>query len=64
MPIQCQGEVDPNPLGYWRQICVDEAPTPGSGWASTPGGYSEAGTPRDSSSAYGKLLISVRTTIE
>lgn len=31
-----------------------EAPTPGSGWASTPGGnYSEAGTPRDSSSAYG-----------
>ncbi|XVF39134.1 hypothetical protein PTKIN_Ptkin01aG0011300 [Pterospermum kingtungense] len=31
---------------------VYEAPTPGSGWASTPGGYSEAGTPRDSSSAY------------
>ncbi|EOY16603.1 Global transcription factor group A2 isoform 2 [Theobroma cacao] len=32
-----------------------EAPTPGSGWASTPGGnYSEAGTPRDSSSAYGQ----------
>ncbi|KAA3485077.1 Global transcription factor group A2 isoform 1 [Gossypium australe] len=30
-----------------------EAPTPGSGWASTPGGsYGEAGTPRDSSSAY------------
>ncbi|KAA3453756.1 Global transcription factor group A2 isoform 1 [Gossypium australe] len=30
-----------------------EAPTPGSGWASTPGGnYSEAGTPRDSDSAY------------
>ncbi|KAH7567993.1 hypothetical protein JRO89_XS07G0209300 [Xanthoceras sorbifolium] len=30
-----------------------EAPTPGSGWANTPGGnYSEAGTPRDSSSAY------------
>ncbi|GMJ12414.1 global transcription factor group A2 [Hibiscus trionum] len=30
-----------------------EAPTPGSGWASTPGGsYSEAGTPRDGSSAY------------
>ncbi|XP_022773329.1 putative transcription elongation factor SPT5 homolog 1 [Durio zibethinus] len=30
-----------------------EAPTPGSGWASTPGGnYSEAGTPRDSSLAY------------
>ncbi|KAG6671691.1 hypothetical protein I3842_16G016700 [Carya illinoinensis] len=27
-----------------------EAPTPGSGWANTPGGnYSEAGTPRDSS---------------
>ncbi|KAI4307181.1 hypothetical protein L6164_030396 [Bauhinia variegata] len=26
-----------------------EAPTPGAGWASTPGGnYSEAGTPRDS----------------
>ncbi|XP_038994464.1 putative transcription elongation factor SPT5 homolog 1 isoform X2 [Hibiscus syriacus] len=34
-----------------------EAPTPGSGWASTPGGcYSEAGTPRDSSSAYGCFL--------
>ncbi|TYI29157.1 hypothetical protein ES332_A05G296900v1 [Gossypium tomentosum] len=31
-----------------------EAPTPGSGWASAPGGsYSEAGTPRDSGSAYG-----------
>ncbi|OWM85073.1 hypothetical protein CDL15_Pgr027860 [Punica granatum] len=30
-----------------------EAPTPGSGWASTPSGsYSEAGTPRDVSSAY------------
>ncbi|EEF36249.1 suppressor of ty, putative [Ricinus communis] len=30
-----------------------EAPTPGSGWANTPGGsYSDAGTPRDSSSAY------------
>ncbi|KAE8715300.1 putative transcription elongation factor SPT5-like protein 1 [Hibiscus syriacus] len=30
-----------------------EAPTPGSGWDSTPGGnYSEAGTPRDGSSAY------------
>ncbi|KAB1671514.1 hypothetical protein [Gossypium barbadense] len=30
-----------------------EAPTPGSGWASTPGGnYSEAGTPRDSNLAY------------
>ncbi|KAF2610366.1 hypothetical protein F2Q70_00009120, partial [Brassica cretica] len=30
-----------------------EAPTPGSGWASTPGGsYSDAGTPRDSGSAY------------
>ncbi|KAL4280693.1 hypothetical protein GQ457_03G029670 [Hibiscus cannabinus] len=30
-----------------------EAPTPGSGWASTPGGsYSEAGTPRDSGSSY------------
>ncbi|KAJ7965435.1 Transcription elongation factor SPT5 [Quillaja saponaria] len=30
-----------------------EAPTPGSGWAGTPGGnYSDAGTPRDSSSAY------------
>ncbi|XP_020235958.1 putative transcription elongation factor SPT5 homolog 1 [Cajanus cajan] len=27
-----------------------EAPTPGAGWASTPGGnYSEAGTPRDNS---------------
>ncbi|KAE9608921.1 hypothetical protein Lal_00020321 [Lupinus albus] len=27
-----------------------DAPTPGAGWASTPGGnYSEAGTPRDSS---------------
>ncbi|XP_057873734.1 putative transcription elongation factor SPT5 homolog 1 [Cryptomeria japonica] len=31
-----------------------EAPTPGSGWANTPGGnYSEAGTPRDSSPSYG-----------
>ncbi|KAG5544136.1 hypothetical protein RHGRI_016773 [Rhododendron griersonianum] len=30
-----------------------EAPTPGSGWANTPGGnYSEAGTPRDNSHAY------------
>ncbi|KAK9106284.1 hypothetical protein Syun_022295 [Stephania yunnanensis] len=30
-----------------------EAPTPGSGWANTPGGsYSEAGTPRESSGAY------------
>ncbi|KAL5975076.1 hypothetical protein ACLOJK_031752 [Asimina triloba] len=30
-----------------------EAPTPGSGWVTTPGGnYSEAGTPRDSSPAY------------
>ncbi|GFZ09898.1 global transcription factor group A2 [Actinidia rufa] len=30
-----------------------EAPTPGSGWANTPGGnYSEAGTPRDGSHAY------------
>ncbi|KAJ8760502.1 hypothetical protein K2173_015169 [Erythroxylum novogranatense] len=30
-----------------------EAPTPGSGWANTPGGnYSEAGTPRESSSTY------------
>ncbi|KAH7525189.1 hypothetical protein FEM48_Zijuj06G0198700 [Ziziphus jujuba var. spinosa] len=30
-----------------------EAPTPGSGWVNTPGGnYSEAGTPRDSGSAY------------
>ncbi|KAF3561786.1 hypothetical protein DY000_02014623 [Brassica cretica] len=30
-----------------------EAPTPGSGWASTPGGsYSDAGTPRDHGSAY------------
>nr|VDD31327.1 unnamed protein product [Brassica oleracea] len=30
-----------------------EAPTPGSGWASTPGGsYSDAGMPRDHSSAY------------
>ncbi|KAK8633180.1 hypothetical protein V6N13_014028 [Hibiscus sabdariffa] len=28
-----------------------EAPTPGSGWASTPGSsYSEAGTPKDSGS--------------
>lgn len=34
-----------------------EAPTPGSGWANTPGGnYSEAGTPRDSSSAYGMFV--------
>ncbi|PIA35440.1 hypothetical protein AQUCO_03500068v1 [Aquilegia coerulea] len=31
-----------------------EAPTPGSGWANTPGGnYNEAGTPRDSSPTYG-----------
>uniref|UniRef100_A0A7N0TND9 Transcription elongation factor SPT5 n=1 Tax=Kalanchoe fedtschenkoi TaxID=63787 RepID=A0A7N0TND9_KALFE len=30
-----------------------EAPTPGSGWASTPGGgYSDAGTPRDTPPAY------------
>ncbi|KAL5721386.1 hypothetical protein ACHQM5_005038 [Ranunculus cassubicifolius] len=30
-----------------------EAPTPGSGWANTPGGnYNDAGTPRDSSPAY------------
>ncbi|KFK32140.1 hypothetical protein AALP_AA6G203300 [Arabis alpina] len=29
-----------------------EAPTPGSGWASTPGGSYDAGTPRDHSSAY------------
>lgn len=30
-----------------------DAPTPGSGWASTPGGnYTEAGTPRDNGSAY------------
>ncbi|XP_043717650.1 putative transcription elongation factor SPT5 homolog 1 isoform X2 [Telopea speciosissima] len=30
-----------------------EAPTPGSGWANTPGGnFSEAGTPRESSPAY------------
>lgn len=32
-----------------------EAPTPGSGWANTPG--SDAGTPRDSSSAYGSFII-------
>lgn len=39
-----------------------EAPTPGSGWASTPGGnYSEAGTPRDSSSAYGTDLHYLNT---
>ncbi|KAL8116421.1 hypothetical protein AgCh_022788 [Apium graveolens] len=32
---------------------IYEAPTPGSGWSNTPGGnYSEAGTPRNSSSAY------------
>ncbi|XP_057973026.1 putative transcription elongation factor SPT5 homolog 1 [Malania oleifera] len=32
---------------------IYEAPTPGSGWANTPGGsYSDAGTPRDSSTAY------------
>ncbi|CAN8246881.1 unnamed protein product [Cochlearia groenlandica] len=32
-----------------------EAPTPCSGWASTPGNsYSDAGTPRDFGSAYGK----------
>ncbi|KAK1436441.1 hypothetical protein QVD17_02221 [Tagetes erecta] len=31
-----------------------EAPTPGSGWANTPGGsYSEAGTPRDTTPTYG-----------
>ncbi|KAI3733140.1 hypothetical protein L1987_64358 [Smallanthus sonchifolius] len=31
-----------------------EAPTPGSGWANTPGGsYSDAGTPRDTTPAYG-----------
>ncbi|KAK9271008.1 hypothetical protein L1049_026596 [Liquidambar formosana] len=30
-----------------------EAPTPGSGWANTPGGsYSDAGTPRDSTPTY------------
>ncbi|KAI3768812.1 hypothetical protein L2E82_19647 [Cichorium intybus] len=30
-----------------------EAPTPGSGWANTPGGsYSEAGTPRDNTPTY------------
>lgn len=30
-----------------------EAPTPGSGWANTPGGnYNDAGTPRDSSPIY------------
>ncbi|KAL0438186.1 UNVERIFIED_CONTAM: putative transcription elongation factor SPT51 [Sesamum latifolium] len=30
-----------------------EAPTPGSGWTSTPSGnYNDAGTPRDSGSAY------------
>lgn len=34
-----------------------EAPTPGSGWANTPGGsYSDAGTPRDSGSAYGWFI--------
>jgi hypothetical protein len=39
-----------------------EAPTPGSGWANTPGGnYSEAGTPRDISSAYGTLLCHLNT---
>ncbi|XP_030525153.1 putative transcription elongation factor SPT5 homolog 1 [Rhodamnia argentea] len=33
-----------------------DAPTPGSGWATTPGGsYSEAGTPRDSNSAYANV---------
>ena len=38
---------------------IYEAPTPGSGWANTPGGnYSEAGTPRDSSHAYGNKMIS------
>lgn len=36
-----------------------EAPTPGSGWASTPSGnYSDAGTPRDGHSAYGRLFVS------
>lgn len=34
-----------------------EAPTPGSGWASTPGGnYSEAGTPRDGT-GYGTVTL-------
>ncbi|KAF9624013.1 hypothetical protein IFM89_007711 [Coptis chinensis] len=33
-----------------------EAPTPGSGWANTPGAnYNEAGTPRDSSPAYASV---------
>ncbi|KAK9271116.1 hypothetical protein L1049_026705 [Liquidambar formosana] len=32
---------------------IYEAPTPGSGWANTPGGsYSDAGTPRDSTPTY------------
>nr|XP_043635617.1 putative transcription elongation factor SPT5 homolog 1 [Erigeron canadensis] len=36
----------PRPRAY-------EAPTPGSGWANTPGGsYNEAGTPRDTTPAY------------
>lgn len=40
-----------------------EAPTPGSGWANTPGGnYSEAGTPRDNSSAYGMVFLNVIIT--
>lgn len=36
-----------------------EAPTPGSGWTNTPGNYSEAGTPRESSPAYGELVRSL-----
>lgn len=36
-----------------------EAPTPGSGWTNTPSGnYSDAGTPRDNGSAYGKPKVS------
>ncbi|KAK9016470.1 hypothetical protein V6N11_078966 [Hibiscus sabdariffa] len=40
-------EVEEEGMMLWAY----EAPTPGSGWASTPGSsYSEAGTPKDSGS--------------
>lgn len=35
-----------------------EAPTPGSGWTNTPSNnYNDAGTPRDSGSAYGDSIL-------
>lgn len=35
-----------------------EAPTPGSGWTNTPSNnYNDAGTPRDSGSAYGDSTL-------